>query len=74
MPACKICKKRIDLSVTGVRTHKCKECGRIVCRDHYDFGRSICYDCAGLPIAHGGTSFSFIRKTSDKPHSKSTKG
>ena len=74
MPACKVCKRRIDLSVTGVRAHKCKECGRMVCRDHYEFGRGICYECAGLPIAFGGTPFSFIRKPSENPKDGPKKG
>ncbi|UCG70355.1 MAG: hypothetical protein JSV09_04875 [Thermoplasmata archaeon] len=74
MPACKICKKRIDLSITGVRAHKCKECGKVVCRNHFEFGKGICYVCADLPIARGGTPFSFIRKPSDDAKNRSKKG
>ncbi|UCF08549.1 MAG: hypothetical protein JSW28_02345 [Thermoplasmata archaeon] len=63
MPACKICKRRIDLSITGVRAHKCKACGKSVCRDHFDFGKDICYRCADLPVSPGKVPFSFIRKS-----------
>jgi hypothetical protein len=66
MPACKICRARIDLSVTGIRAYKCKECGRAVCRNHYDSGRGICHNCAGLPISTGKVPFSFIRRSSGK--------
>ena len=69
MPACRICKQRIDLSKTGVRAHKCKECGKLVCRNHFDFAREICYNCADIPAVKGKIPFSFIRKTQapDKP-------
>ena len=67
MPACKICRKRIDLSITGVRAHTCKKCGKAVCRDHFDFTRQVCHNCAGLPVTSGKVPFSFIRKTSDNP-------
>jgi hypothetical protein len=66
LPNCRICKERIDLSITGVRAHTCNECRRIVCKDHFDFTRYICYDCAGLPNSHGGIAFSFIRKPPKK--------
>lgn len=65
MPACKVCKRRIDLSVTGVRAYKCSECGKGVCRDHFDFAREICHGCAGLPVTSGRVPFSFVRKPSD---------
>lgn len=65
MPACKICRRRIDLSVTGVRAHTCKECGKAVCKDHFDFARQICHNCAGLPVTKGKVPFSFIRKSPD---------
>ena len=70
MPACRICKKRIDLSITGVRAHKCKKCANIVCRDHYDFSKGVCYKCADLPIAPGRRAFSFVRKSKDAPQKK----
>ena len=73
MPACKICKNRIDLSITGVRAYTCKDCGRLVCRNHYDFGKGICYECAGLPIVKGKIPFSFIRKPSESSSEKSKK-
>ncbi|MEM1537466.1 MAG: hypothetical protein QXK12_07015 [Candidatus Nezhaarchaeales archaeon] len=50
MPVCKICNTRIELSRTGVRAYKCRICGRIVCYDHYDLVRSLCYVCARIPI------------------------
>ncbi|UCE74016.1 MAG: hypothetical protein JSV56_13510 [Methanomassiliicoccales archaeon] len=74
MPACRICKERIDLSITGVRAHKCKECDRVVCRDHYDYVSDVCYECAGLPVSYGGIAFSFIRKTPKKPKDEPKKG
>jgi hypothetical protein len=71
LPNCRICKERIDLSITGVRVYNCSECNKMVCKDHFDATRFICYDCAGLPAAHGGIAFSFIRKAKkvsrDKP-------
>ena len=62
MPYCSICKERIDLSETGVRAHKCTECDKTVCENHFYFTRNICYGCAGLPQSTGGVAFSFIRK------------
>ncbi|UCE36640.1 MAG: hypothetical protein JSW00_14145 [Thermoplasmata archaeon] len=74
MPNCRICRERIDLSQTGIRAHKCGECKKIVCRNHYDFTRDICYECAGLPISSGGLAFSFIRKSSKSSQSDRQKG
>jgi len=74
MPVCKICKQRIDLSITGVRAYKCKECGKLVCRNHFDFGRDICFECAGKPIVKGKIPFSFIRKSSAVASKESGKG
>lgn len=62
MPNCRLCKKRIDLSKTNVRAYKCKECQNIVCKNHYDASKGICYLCGGLPISTGRIAFSFIRK------------
>lgn len=67
MPACKICRQRIDLSITGVRAYTCKGCGRAVCKNHFDSAREVCYNCAGLPVTSGKVPFSFIRKSHDNP-------
>ena len=67
MPRCSSCKRRIDLSRTGVRAYICSKCNRPTCRDHFDFNRGICYKCAGLQISQGKCSFSFVRKTILKP-------
>ena len=62
MPKCSSCKRRIDLSQTGVRSYFCNECKKPTCRDHFDFDRGICYKCAGLQISKSKCSFSFVRK------------
>ena len=61
MPTCSSCKKRIDLSHTGIRAYICSKCKKPTCRDHFDFDRGICYKCAGLQISKGKCSFSFVR-------------
>ncbi len=48
MPTCKICRKRIKVSTTGIRSYKCRICGRTVCFDHYDVSRGLCHICAGI--------------------------
>lgn len=62
MSKCSCCKRRIDLSHTGIRTYICSVCKKPACRDHFDFSRGICYKCAGLQISQGKCSFSFVRK------------
>ena len=62
MPRCSSCKRRIDLSHTGIRAYTCSKCNKPTCKDHYDFERGICYKCAGLKISKSKCSFSFVRK------------
>lgn len=62
MPKCSSCRRRIDLSHTGIRAYICSQCGKPSCREHFDFSRGICYKCAGLQIGKGKCSFSFVRK------------
>lgn len=62
MPNCRLCRNRIDLSITNVRAYKCEKCKNIVCKGHFEASKGICYSCADLPIGKGGRSFSFIRK------------
>lgn len=66
MPACRICRQRIDVSRTGVRAYKCEECRKLVCRNHFDFAKGICYSCADIPASKGKIPFSFIRKSNEK--------
>jgi len=60
MPVCKLCKERIDLSKTGVRARRCERCGAAVCEEHFHGGRSLCHECAGIPVSTKKRSF--IRK------------
>jgi len=60
MPLCKLCKERIDLSKTGERAFHCEKCGGSVCLDHFECGRALCHECAGLPVHTKKRSF--IRK------------
>ena len=62
MPRCSSCKRRIDLSQTGIRSYICNECKKPTCRDHFDFDRGICYKCEGLKISQSKCCFSFVRK------------
>jgi len=68
MPRCSSCKRRIDVSHTGVRSYFCSKCKRPTCKDHYDFERGICFKCAGLQISKSKCGFSFVRK--DKMEAK----
>jgi predicted nucleic acid binding AN1-type Zn finger protein len=47
MPACKICRERIDVSKTGVRAYRCEVCGKMFCKDHFLLQKGICVRCAG---------------------------
>ena len=62
MPRCSSCKRRIDLSHTGIRSYFCSKCKKPTCRDHFDFETGICYKCAGIQISQSKCSFSFVRK------------
>jgi hypothetical protein len=64
MPKCSCCKRRIDLSHTGIRAYICSKCNRPACRNHFDFSKGICYKCADIQISRGKCSFSFVRKAS----------
>lgn len=57
MPACKLCRKRIDVSRTGVRAYRCSRCGLTVCRSHYLDDGGICVRCAGRPVVMERLSF-----------------
>ena len=60
MPVCKLCRQRKDLSRTGVRAHRCEQCGAAVCAEHFEPSRRLCHSCAGLPVHQKRRSF--IRK------------
>jgi hypothetical protein len=62
MPRCSSCKRRIDLSYTGIRSYFCSKCKKPTCKDHFDFERGICFRCAGIQISKGKCAFSFVRK------------
>lgn len=57
MPPCKLCRRRIDLSKTGIRAKRCVKCGAAVCRDHYREADGLCYGCAGLPVRANPMAF-----------------
>lgn len=68
MPICKICKERIDVSKTGVRAYRCRNCDKIFCKEHFLVERGICLICAGYSeeeiaqLDRGRKFSSFIRK------------
>jgi len=48
MPFCKICRRRIDVSRTGVVAYRCRVCGAVCCGAHYLPERRLCVRCANV--------------------------
>ena len=57
MPVCRLCKKRIELAYRGVRAYRCSSCFSTVCRDHFEPGKKLCFECAGLPYTVARKTF-----------------
>ena len=70
MPRCKLCRRRIDVSKTGVVAYKCRNCGSVVCKGHFVPEKELCLKCAGVDeeeIERRGRPFgSFVRKKAHK--------
>lgn len=47
MPVCPLCNKRIDVSKTGIRAYRCRNCGKMFCKEHFLLDKNVCLICGG---------------------------
>lgn len=47
MPVCKLCNERIEVARIGVRAYRCRNCGKMFCKEHFLLEKAVCLICGG---------------------------